>query len=308
MAMYLPMVIDRIHMNVVIPSKALHSFLWDQLYEMKALQKELIPNGKLKLRKEHSTTYLDVWPSSGRKIAELVVGFAKKKKSTHYFKLVLYPSKFRQGEFVWLENLMALLLGGLTYSAMFLNAKVTYLELAIDCLNKNNADYLPHSAKARRSYVYPEKSGYKGSQYVGSLDSERRFCFYDKARQLKEKQGGSPFHKLVRMEARLKKTGLKVFELYEELKNPFEHLELLSLQCLREAAEDVEWSAFLDACESQGIALSLWACDEETRALYKNRLQAAKVQWWDPAKAWKGWPEAFRSLLPSELLDLQSIA
>lgn len=299
MALYLPMVIDRIHMNVVIQSKAMHSFLWDQLYEMKALQKELLPNGKLKLRVEHSTTYLDVWPSSGRKIAELIVGFAKQKKSTHYFKLVLYPSKFRQGEFAWLQNLMTLLLGDLTYSTMFLNAKVTYLELALDFLNKNNADYLLHSARARRSYVYPEKSGRKGSQYVGSIDSVRRFCFYDKARQLKEKHGGSPFHKLVRMEARLKKTGLTAYELFENLENPFPHVELLSLQTLREAADDVAWSAFLEGCELQGVALSLWACDEETRALYKSRLQAAKVQWWDPTKAWESWPKAFTSILPS---------
>lgn len=251
---------------------------------------------------------LDVRPASERKIAELIVGFAKKKKATHYFKLVLYPSKFQQGEFEWLQNLIALLLGDLTYTKMFLSAKVTYLELAVDYLNKTNAEYLPHSAKARRSFVYQEKAGLKGSQYVGSLDSVRRFCFYDKARQLKEKHGGSPFHKLVRVEARLKKTGLKACELFEKLKNPFPHLELLSLQTLRIAAGDVAWSEFLDACEVQGVALSLWACDEETRAVYKARLQAAKVEWWDAAKVWEGWPKAFTAILPSDCLPLQSVA
>lgn len=58
MAVYLPLIIDRIHMNYVIPSKSMYSFLWGQLHEIKALQKELLPNGKLKIRKEHSTTYL----------------------------------------------------------------------------------------------------------------------------------------------------------------------------------------------------------------------------------------------------------
>lgn len=308
MTVCLSLKIDRIQMVLFVPSTELYSFYWGQLSGMKDIQKTLLPNGTLSLytNKKKCFTALHVEPAPKRRIAELMVAATKSKH--HYIKLSLYPGNLRAGELDMLNFWMENLLDGLTIKKLLKCASVSYLELAWDFLNKDNAAYIPYSPRARKSFVYQEKSEHKGGQYVGSVKSNRRFCFYDKARQLKEVYGHSNFSCLARVEARLKKTGLKPVQLLDHLDNPFLHLSFLSVQSLRQASEDLAWQSFVDDCEKLGVALPLWACDKNTRKLYQARLDAAKVQWWNPGKAWESWPKAFTSLLSSELLGLQSIA
>lgn len=296
MAVALPLVIDRIHMTVGVTSKKLYSYLISQLYGLLDIQGTLLPKGKLSIIKEDYETRLDFWPVKGRKIAEVICGSTKSKHL--YFKLVLYPAKFRHGEFEHIKFLIEVLLSKWSYPILFSTANVPYVEIARDFLNKDYLAYFPYFPGARKSEVVFEKNGDKGSTYIGAYSSSKRFNIYDKARQLTSKKGGSNFIRLMRVEARLKKTGLKPFELLEKLENPFDGLEFLSAEKLLCISDDDGWAVFVEQCRCVGTAQALYECEKQVRKIYKARLASAKVDWWDASKAWEGWPNAFAAILP----------
>lgn len=296
MPVTLPLVIDRIHMTVGVTIKEHYGLIISQLHEMLAMQGDLLPTGKLKLKKEQYLTQLNFWPSKNRKIAEIAVGSTK---SEHrYFKLVLYPAKFRADEFVILKGSLDVLLSEWSYGTLFKTANVSYLEIARDFVNKDCTDYLPYHPNARKSEVFTEHGGVKGSTYIGAASSSRRFCVYDKAKQLTKKQGGSNFKKLMRVEVRLKKTGFKPFELLSELANPFEGLQVLSVSKMLGISQEDAWLAFVEQCRCVGTAQALAGCCKKTRKVYKARLKVVSVDWWDSCQTWSGWPNASTSILP----------
>lgn len=296
MAVALPLVIDRIHMTVGVTSKDHYSFLISQLYGLLDIQKDLMPKGKLTVRKETHLTQLNFWPAKGRKIAEIIGGSTKSKHL--YLKLVLYPAKFRTGDFENIKSSINVLLSEWSYENLFFTANVSYVEIARDFVNKDCLAYFPYYPAARKSEVFFENNGDKGSTYIGAASSSKRFCVYDKAKQLANKQGKSNFKRLMRVEARLKKTGLKPFELLEKLENPFDGLEFLSAEKLLCISDDDGWAVFVEQCRCVGTAQALYECEKQVRKIYKARLASAKVDWWDASKAWEGWPNAFAAILP----------
>lgn len=296
MAATLPLVIDRIGITVGVSSKTHYGFLISQLYGMRDIQDDLLLEGNLKITKGKYFTRLDFWPEKKRKIAELICGSTK--SSYLYFKLVLYPSCFRLNEFETIKSLTKTLLADWSYDDLFFTGHVSYIEIARDFLNKDFSDHLPHYPNAQKSKIYIDKKGIKGSKYIGAVSSSKRYCVYDKAKQLLEKKGGSNFKKLIRIEARRRKTGMKPFELLEGLGNPFKGLQMLSIQKLTSCSSDDAWKAFVDQCQHVGTALALGACDQQTKKIFESRIASASVEWWDASKAWDGWPSAFAAILP----------
>lgn len=149
MAVALPLVIDRIHMTVGVTSKDHYSFLISQLYGLLDIQKDLMPKGKLTVRKETHLTQLNFWPAKGRKIAEIIGGSTKSKHL--YLKLVLYPAKFRTGDFENIKSSINVLLSEWSYENLFFTANVSYVEIARDFVNKDCLAYFPYYPAARKS-------------------------------------------------------------------------------------------------------------------------------------------------------------
>ncbi|MDM7948293.1 hypothetical protein [Hydrogenophaga sp.] len=297
MSVSLPLVIDRIHVTVAVPSKTLFGLLISQLYEILSLQEDIFPTGKIKLIKKDYYTQLDFSQSPDRKTAEIIAGSTKSKHL--YFKLVLYLTKFKQEEFENFKHILNVLLSEWAYEKLLFQSRVSYLEIAKDFVNKAYPEFFPYHPNVKLSKIYfGKKDGEKGSTNLGSVASVRRFCVYDKAKQLVEEQSGSNFEKLIRVEVRLRKTGMSPYELLEGLENPFHGLRILSVQKLLSTSQEEAWLAFVEQCRCVGTAQALGACSKQNRKLYKTRLDDASVDWWDSSKTWAGWPAAFAAIVP----------
>ena len=97
------LILDRIHLSMTIVSKEHYGIVMGQLEEMKAMQAQLVPNGKIGIRKKKYSTRLDYHPrKKGGKIADIEVGVTPTKHM--YFRLGLYPSKLRGGDFDVLKS------------------------------------------------------------------------------------------------------------------------------------------------------------------------------------------------------------
>lgn len=290
-------VVDRIHMTIGVGGGDLYSFLISQLYGLKDSSLNLLPDGKFKLcdTKEYSKR-LSFWPEKKRKTADITVGVTKSKHK--YFKLGLYPSRFRDGDFDKIKFILNTLFSDWSYEGLFSSARVSYIEIAHDFLNKDVALYLPYHPTARTSKFHKNSDGSKGSAYLGSPKSNKRYCVYDKAKQLIETQGKSNLKKRMRVEARLRKTGLKPINLVDGLENPFQGLELLDVRKLVDLSDEAAWVDFVQACRSVGTAGALKPCNKKLRKLYKARLESAKVGWWDANHWWSKWPSAVAAIQP----------
>src|SRR5450759_4289811 len=103
------LLIDRIHMSVGIGSKDLYGLVLSQLYGLKDIQADLVPNGKITINSGKYQTRLNYYPVKKKdKIADIVIGVTKSKHL--YFTLCLYPTKFGPGEFEQFKETMSILL------------------------------------------------------------------------------------------------------------------------------------------------------------------------------------------------------
>lgn len=296
MSVSLKLAIDRIHMTIGVTGGDAYSFLIAQLYGLLDSSLNLLPNGTFKLSKEKYRKRLSFCPEKNRVTADLIVGVTKSKHQ--YLTLVLYPSKFSSGDFERIRFVLDTLFPDWSYEMLFAEAKISYIEIARDILNKHAASFLPYHPAARTSMFYKNKDGSNGAAYLGSVKSNKRYCVYDKAKQLIETQGKSKFTKRMRVEARLRKTGLTASQLADGLKNPFQGLELIEIQKLLSISSETDWVSFVEECCSSGTAHALKLCDKKLRKLYKFRLVSAKVGWWNPKQWWAQLPSALAVIQP----------
>lgn len=254
-----------------------------QLSGMKDIEKDLVPKGKITLFKNLHVTRIGYYPDKKRKIAELTVGASK---SGHmYFLMGLYPSQFQPGEFSTFKEHLEIFFQ-IPYKMWFEKARVSYLELAADSMSHERHTVIPFRERINFSTVW-KANGHKGSLYLGSKMSKKRFCIYDKAKQLVDK-GCAGKHKIrTRFEARLRHTGVSASEIAEGLPNPFSCLEIADLARARSLSPDVHWQAFLDQCEEDGSAIALSQCHKSKRKIYMARFRACAPSWWKPDFLWR---------------------
>jgi hypothetical protein len=284
---------------MTIVSKEHYGIVMGQLEEMKAMQAQLVPNGKISIRKKKYSTRLDYHPrKKGGKIADIEVGVTPTKHM--YFRLGLYPSKLRGGDFDVLKSHLNAFFGHGFYESVYGTARVSYIELAVDSLKLERANIIPFRSRTNYSSVYVNKDGSKGSAYIGGLKSDTRFCIYDKAKQLADtKQLGHSLHKVrTRIEARLRHTKLSPCELVHSLANPFKRLELADRSSARLLTDCGQWHEFLDGCEVAGSAATLAQCSKETRKTYIAMLRACRVANWNPDYFWGGIQVAIAAIEP----------
>jgi hypothetical protein len=291
-------IIDRIHMSIGLgKNPQLYGVLIGQLTGMKDIQSDLVPKGKITVSKEKYVTRLGYYPADKkRKIAELEMGSTK--TGHMYFRLGLYPSKFRPGEFTKFREQLELLFQ-LPYDLLFQQARVSYLELAADSLTYNMGSFIPFHARINHSKMWKSKDVAHGTLNLCSLLSKKRFCFYDKAKQLTE--SGCPGHEVIRtrIEARLRHIGMSTSEIPEKLPNPFASLEIADVLKARKVSDDPYWQSFLDQClYGNGSATALSQCSKSTRKEYVAMLRASRADWWKPDFLWKGLGQAMAVVSP----------
>lgn len=293
------LILDRIHLSMTIVSKEHYGIVMGQLEEMKAMQAQLAPQGKISIRKKKYSTRLDYHPrKKGGKIADIEVGVTPEKHM--YFRLGLYPSKFRDTDFEVLKSQLDALFNHGFYESVYETARVSYIELAVDSLKLERANLIPFRSRTNQSFIHENKDGSKGAVYLGGLKSDTRFCIYDKAKQLKDtQQAGHSQHKVrTRIEARLRHTKLSPCELVQSLPNPFKGLGLADRNSARLLTDNGQWHEFLDGCETAGSAATLAQCSKQTRKKNIDMLRICRIVNWKPDYFWGGLPAAIAAIEP----------
>lgn len=289
-----PLLIDRIHMNMSITSNEVYSFAWGQIEAMHEMQKDLLPNGKIKMKKGAYSTRIDYYPNKKLKIAELEIG---RRYKNRYLKLSLYPSKFKGEDFLRFKETLDSLLPNFSYAKLFFESRVSYIEIACDLLTQLVHTFIPFRPKTNHSYVFIDNTGAKGATYLGSRTSSLRFCIYDKAKHLTDTKIVSP-HKLhTRIEARLKKLALAPSELLK-MHNPFQGLWMADINQAYVISKDPHWLVFLDACANAGSPTALASLTKNNRKCFMDRLFAARANWWKPESRWTGLAAALKQIAP----------
>lgn len=295
-SIWYPLIVDRIHMTISIGKNTnLYGVLIGQIAGMKDIQSDLVPKGKITVSKQKYVTRLGYYPADKkRKIAELEIGSTK---SGHmYFKLGLYPSKFKSHEFAKLKDHLETLFQ-ISYDVIFHDARVSYIELAADSMTYPMNTFIPFRQRINFSKVW-KQHGEKGSIYLGSNLSKKRFCFYDKAKQLTDAKCAGEHKIRTRLEARLRHIGMAAFQISEHLPNPFSCLEIADLARARDVSTAVEWQGFLDQCLEDGSAHALSQCPKPVRKKYMTMLRTCAATWWNPDYLWQVLPRALEVIAP----------
>lgn len=296
LSIWKPLLIDRIHIAVSIVSSELYSFAWGQLNGIEDLKTELVPDGTIKIFKNKYVTRLSYYPIKKRMIASIEIGTTKSKH--RYFRLGLYPSKFQQGEFERFKEILSELLPEFKYQQLYETGKVSYIELAADSLTHAAHSFIPFRRRCNHSSIYVDKTGSKGSIYLGSVKSNLRFCIYDKRKQQLEKKAAVTHSKYTRIESRSRHIKLSPCELLSKMDNPFTKLQIADLHIARHTSQNNEWQSFLNDCLEDGSAQALANLPKSQRAKFMKILNTTAVPWWRPNSVWGGLSKALTAISP----------
>lgn len=295
---YRCLLVDRIHITIKIIGDEIYSAILEILQEggIEDIAADLVPNGKIKIKSYPGKgfTKLDYYPAKD-KIAEIHVGTTKTK--SRYFKLVLYPSKFKLGEFDGLKYMLASVFPGFEYETLFKAGRVTYLELSADNYSKKAHSFIPFCKRCTASLIWNDK-GEKGTTYTGSPTGSSYFRTYDKHRQLLKKKK-TPAHQMhTRIESVSRHLGISPASLLSDMSNPFLKLEIADLQAARNLTNDEVWQKFLDDCLERGSPKALSSLSKKQRKLYMEMLRKTKAGWWSPTNVWADFPKALEKIHP----------
>ena len=157
--------------------------------------------------------------------------------------------------------------------------KVSYLEIARDFVGVDKQDLLPWTAHTKKGDIW-QKGSEKGAIYVGSKDSPRQFVIYDKRLQLIAKGQHCPHQSLVRVEARLRNTGILARDL-DQLEDPFQALHIASLSKARALSKEKHWQSFIQNASNNGASMAFSELSKHYRKIYRERLTECAVKWWN---------------------------
>ena len=294
-----PLIVDELVVTGKIGSYALLAETQDRLKLLLKAAKEVFPNGKIvRTIKKSQGVHLHLYPETDRKIAE--VQAASTKDGHRYFRLVLYPSKFKGLDFEHTQQVLAQWLKPFTYQSLYHVGRITRLDLAVDDLLHLAHSFLPFRRLCNVSGIYTNWCGQKGTTYLGSKYSPLQFANYDKTRQLLE-TGGQPQYPIqTRFEARLRHLGISPNQALTAVKNPFVRLEIADLAKLHAACTSQKWKDFLGWCSSVGSSKALSMLPSKSmRKEYLKLMRQSSVTWWQPTKVWSDFASAIHSLAPS---------
>jgi hypothetical protein len=139
-----------------------------------------------------------------------------------------------------------------------------------------------------------------GSYYTGSDDSQKQFCAYDKVQEIKNHNSNYPHnkiqvpdHPITRIEIKNRKR-IPITSL-PTIPNQFINLSVYSFH--KTPKIDWKFDLFIKAVRSEGAQNSLLALPEPIKKLYRERLETAKVLFFQPEEHWKKWPKVMNEIL-----------
>lgn len=157
--------------------------------------------------------------------------------------------------------------------------KVSYLEIARDFVGVDKQDLLPWTAHTKKGDIW-QKGSEQGAIYVGSKDSPRQFVIYDKRLQLIAKGQHCPHQSLVRVEARLRNTGILARDL-DQIEDPFQALHIASLSKARALSKEKQWQSFIKNASNNGASMAFYELSKHYRKNYRERLTECAAKWWN---------------------------
>ena len=157
--------------------------------------------------------------------------------------------------------------------------KVSYLEIARDFVGVDKQDLLPWTTHTKKGDIW-QKGTEKGAIYVGSKDSPRQFCIYDKRLQLIAKGQHCQHPSLVRVEARLRSPGVQARDL-DQLEDPFQALHIASLSKARAFSKEKQWQLFIQNASNNGASMAFHNLSKHYRRIYREQLFECAVKWWN---------------------------
>ena len=220
-------------------------------------------------------------------IAQITTGITK--QQYRYWQWELWPDHITRNEYlpVW-ESFQSLFhtlaadhdpVYGLDHAKD--TGKVSYLEIARDFVGVEKESILPWTSHSRKGDIFKDhKQGTNGAIYIGSKDSPRQFCIYDKRLQLIAKGQHCPHPSLVRVEARLRHPGILAKDL-GQLEDPFQALHIASLSKARALSKEKQWRNFIQGASNDGAAKAFSELSKHYRKIYRERLTECAVKWWN---------------------------
>ena len=158
--------------------------------------------------------------------------------------------------------------------------KVSYLEIARDFVGVEKESILPWTSYSRKGDIFKDhKQGTNGAIYIGSKDSPRQFCLYDKRLQLIAKGLPCPHPSLLRVEARLRSPGILARDI-DQLQDPFQSLHIAILSKAEDFSKEKQWQNFIQGASNDGAVTAFSQLTKHHRKIYRERLSECAVKWW----------------------------
>jgi hypothetical protein len=211
------------------------------------------------------------------------------KSSGAYFRISFNPSKVRAREVrPYVDYVLS---GG--YTGLILGGRNTRLDLSVDVNHANMDSLLVWHPKITKTAAY-SGSGMLETIYLGSTDSSKRICIYNKRLEIIRKNKKKifkcdvPSHDVVRIEYRLTGGGSMAGLL--DTPNPFKSIELAYSPS--PILGDPIQMLLLEACRSVGSVCALQMIQNpEQRKKYRKRIFKSNPSWWNPTDIWSQWPQ-----------------
>ena len=220
-------------------------------------------------------------------LAQIITGISK--TQYRYWQWELWPDHITRNEYLpaWkaFQSLFHTLVAahdpvyGLDHARD--EGKISYLEIARDFVGVEKESILPWTSHSRKGDIFKDhKQGTNGAIYIGSKDSPRQFCIYDKRLQLIAKGQHCPHPSLVRVEARLRHPGILAKDL-GQLEDPFQALHIASLSKARALSKEKQWQSFIQNASNNTASTAFSELSKHYRKIYRERLTECAVKWWN---------------------------
>lgn len=229
--------------------------------------------------------YLGEYPSQIRMIILWEPSYA----GAGYMRVDLNPN-YADMDYVY-ALLSQILPGGIT--DVYLKARITRFDVSVDLVGIRPDEFLAYASGKQISKIHC-KSGKTETLYLGGQDSDNMIAIYNKQLEVKEKNNKYktnipvPKWPTTRLEIRLK-PGMDIEGLID-FANPFENLVIRPFASVPVVDSEL-WRLFVALAQFRGAHDALLMLDESNRKKFRQRIEAVKCDWWNPAIIWGTWEE-----------------
>ncbi|MEO5330009.1 MAG: replication initiation factor domain-containing protein [Magnetococcus sp. THC-1_WYH] len=202
------------------------------------------------------------------------------------------------------KTLDKLLPGG--YARLIEQGRITRFDATVDVEQVKIDELLFYYPQMTKTGHFLKKGAVE-TVYIGSQDSLKQFCIYDKAAEMHRKnqqkkvewlKEPAPKKPITRIEARISPKGEMTLISLLSFPNPFKKLRISAIKVLSTQYEDdFVWKLFIDSCRFRTMQAALMLIPKNERAKYQGRIKdAGFVGWWKPDDVWDQLPQVVKKI------------